>query len=145
MERSTIRGFELYPLRFGLSVIFGYNGLDKLIHRPANEALFDWLGLPFAPAANIFIGTLELLLAVAFVTGIGVRIAGAAAALFAAVVAAWIKIPGPFWSDGWGIDVAVLSGAMTLAILGGGRPVFWSSGTPGQDRVGERPEQTRGI
>lgn len=126
--------FALYPLRFGLALIFGYTALEKLTDPAGQAAIVEYVGLPAPEATTVVLGALELVGAAALLLGVLTRTVAVGLSAFILSVILVLKVPGPFWQDGWGIDVAVLAGALALAINGPGRPTLWSMlGRPDAD------------
>lgn len=140
--RTAPGPFALYPLRLGLAIVFAYTGLEKLMDVAGQSAIVAFVGLPAPEATTVILGAVELALAAAILLGVMARTAGAAASVLMFAIIFTLKVPGPFWGDGWGIDVAVLAGTLTLALNGPGRPTLWSMlGREGMDpeaRLGRR-------
>lgn len=118
--------FALYPLRVGLAIVFAYTGLEKLLDVGGNAGIVAYAGLPAPETMTVVIGVLEVAAAMAIFLGIMARTAAAGLSLLLVGVLYTLKLPGTFWGDGWGIDVAVLAGTLTLMINGPGRPTVWS-------------------
>lgn len=121
-QSSVVGPFALYPLRAGLALVFLYTGVEKLIDPQANALIVASVGLPWPTVSTILIGAVEILGAIAFLTGVMTRTAATLLSIMMVIILATLKIPGSFWGDGWGIDVAVLAGTLTLAFNGPGRP-----------------------
>lgn len=125
-RRPPIRSFSLYPLRVGLALVFYYTGTEKLVDVSANAPIAAAAGLPWPEIATVVIGLVEVTAATAILTGVMTRTAAAVLSLMMVGILVTLKVPGSFWGDGWGIDVAVLAGTLTLVVNGSGRPTIAS-------------------
>lgn len=114
----------MMPLRVGLAIVFLYTGQEKLLQTEANAAIVAYMGLPAPSSVTRFVGVVEVLGGLAIFAGLGARISAAVLSSLLAVILVWLKVPGGFWGDGWGIDVAVLSSLLTLALHGPGHPTL---------------------
>jgi putative oxidoreductase len=115
-------------LRVGVGVVMAWHGWQKLDGGVSNFAAFvESLGIP-APTLTAYVVTvIELVGGTALIFGVLTRVAASLIAIEMALTGFWVKpskLQAPFIGTegtGFELDVALMVGALALALLGPGR------------------------
>jgi len=121
-EGST---FALFPLRLGLAAVFAAFGYNKLADLSGTIALFEGWGIPLAGTAATLVAIAEFFGGLGLLLGVLPRFSSAVLSVVMVTAMAVVTVPGPVQA-GWGIDVALLAGLVTVLVNGPGRPTIWS-------------------
>lgn len=124
--RERAGPYALYPIRFGLALVFVLAGWSKLTAFGAWQDAVASLGFPFPTVTAALVLVAELFGGFGLALGVLARFSAAVHAVIMAVALLVVRVFGGS-PDGWRLDAVLLAGALAIVINGPGRPTLWSA------------------
>ena len=120
---SNWEEYGLLPLRIALGIVFIYHGYLKLFGGQFPNEFFGSLGIPLPYVFAIIVSVLEFFGGIALVLGLLTRYTGLLLSINMLVAILLVHLPNGFLVTQGGMEfpLALLGGALTLAMMGSGK------------------------
>lgn len=126
-EGSSEAGrFALWPLRLGVAAVFLVFGWNKFTNLSGTEAMFEAWGIPLAGTAVLLVAIAEFFGGIGLLLGVFSRFSAAVLSLVMVTAIGVVTFEMGF-VGGWALDLALLTGLLTIVVNGPGRPTLCSA------------------
>ena len=122
MSDGKLQSWGLAVLRIAVGIVFLTHGYQKVfkMHLGGVSGFFGHLGIPLPTLSAIIVMTVEFVGGILLITGLATRIPAALMAIDMLVAILLVHVPGGYLKSGGELPFLLLTGAICLALAGGG-------------------------